>query len=458
MSPAARKPKRDPKRVEAAPARRFFVSMLVRDIEVIPAIIDLVDNSADGAKRQRPEPGDSRYEGLWVDIEVSPERFVIHDNCGGMDVDLARDYAFRFGRVQDKAGPIGEVGQFGIGMKRSLFKLGQKFMVESATAKSRFSLPVVVPKWMEEPVSDWSFRFDRLEEGIKVPAAKRGTKIVVEDLHDLINEDFGQTRFINRLRRDIAVRELRLLQQGLEIKVNGAPLTASAPILLASKELSPIHVERELTVNGSTLTLQLWAGLAESAGDDDDVDDAEKYRQEAPAGWYLFCNDRLLLYADKGRLTGWGNEAAAYHPQYGRFRGYVLLEGDARFMPWNTTKTGVDEDSRVFREVQNDMFDALQKVQAIINRLKKERRQTDPASRPAVTALEKAKPVSLFEVPESPSFRIPDPAPDPPPTAQWIRYQVDLEDFELVAASVGSDTPADVGRATFEWYLEEQVD
>lgn len=432
--------------------------MLIRDIEVIPAIIDLVDNSADGAKRLRPEPGEDRYKGLCVDIEVSPERFVIHDNCGGMGVDLARDYAFRFGRVEDATGPIGEVGQFGIGMKRSLFKLGQKFTVESATANSRFSLPVAVPDWTSETVSDWSFRFDELEEGIKVAKARRGTKIIVEDLHDLVKEDFGQTRFINRLRRDIAVRELRLLQQGLEIKVNGTPLVASAPILLASNDLSPIHMERHLTVNGSTLNLQLWAGLAESAGDDDDVDDAEKYRQEAPAGWYLFCNDRLLLYADKGRLTGWGNEAAAYHPQYGRFRGYVLLEGDSRYMPWNTTKTGVDEDSRVFREVQNDMFDALQKVQAVINRLKKERRQTDPSSRPAVIALDKAKPVSLFEVPQSSSFRIPDPAPDPPPTAQWIRYQVDLEDFELVADSVGSDTPADVGRATFDWYLEEQVD
>jgi hypothetical protein len=157
-------------------------------------------------------------------------------------------------------------------------------------------------------------------------------------------------------------------------------------------------------------------------------------------------------------LTGWGVKAATYHPQYGRFRGYVLLEGDARYMPWNTTKTGVDEDSRVFREIQNEMFDALQKVQAVINRLKKERRQPDEDTRPAVEALAEARPVTLLEVPVSPSFVVPDPAPDPPPTAQWIRYQVDLDDFEDVADAVGSDTPADVGRATFDWYLEYQVD
>ena len=165
----------------------------------------------------------------------------------------------------------------------------------------------------------------------------------------------------------------------------------------------------------------------------------------------------MLLYADKGRLTGWGAEAAAYHPQYSRFRGYVLLEGDARYMPWNTTKTGVDEDSRVFREVQNEMFDALQKVQAVINRLKKERRQQDAADQPGVKALEESNPVSLEEVSRSANFRLPDPAPDPPATAQWIRYQVDVGDFDIVSKSVGSESPAEVGRATFDWYRDNQA-
>lgn len=450
--------KKDPKRVDATPARRFFVSMLIRDIELIPAIIDLVDNSADGAKRVRKKPKADRYAGLFVNVEVSPERFVIEDNCGGMDVKLAREYAFKFGRAKDAKGPIGEVGQFGIGMKRSLFKLGERITVESATAKTRFTLPVNVPEWTAEESTDWSFRFEEVEEGIKVPKGKQGTKIVVEDLHEFVQEDFGQDRFINRLRSDLAMRELRLLQQGLTINVNGEPVSAQPPILLASDDLSPIHVDEELAVNGATLNMKLFAGLGEAVSDEDDVDDAEKYRGEVPAGWYVFCNDRLLLYADKSRLTGWGVEAAAYHPQYSRFRGYVLLEGDARYMPWNTTKTGVDEDSKVFREIQNEMFDALQKVQAIINRLKKERRQSGGTARPAVEALDGAKPVALTEVPVSQSFVVPKPAPDPPPTAKWIRYQVDLDDFEEVAESVGSDAPADVGRATFDWYLEYQVD
>src|SRR5881397_3869950 len=349
-------------RVDATPARRFFVSMLVRDIELMPAIIDLVDNSADGAKRVRSQAGENRYAGLHVDVEVSPERFVIRDNCGGMDIDLARDYAFKFGRAEDAQGPVGEVGQFGIGMKRALFKMGARFCVKSATAMNKFTLPVDVRKWTALEGSNWSFRFEDAEAEVEVPQDEIGTEILITDLHEFVADEFGQERFVNRLRQQIALRELRLLQQVLEISVNGEALKAQPPLLLAGENLSPIHIEEELEVDGEVLRMSLWAGLAaEGAGDEDDSDDAEKYRGEAPAGWYVFCNDRLLIYADKGRLTGWGEEAATYHPQYSRFRGYVLLEGDARFMPWNTTKTGVDEDSRIFREVQNRMFDALQK-------------------------------------------------------------------------------------------------
>jgi hypothetical protein len=448
----------DERWVDATPAKRFFVSMLIRDIELMPAIIDLVDNSADGAKRMREKAGDQRYAGLWVKVTVAADRFGVEDNCGGIEVDLARHYAFRFGRAEDVAGPVGEVGQFGIGMKRALFKMGERFTIDSAAGTSRFSLSVDVGKWLGEQTTDWAFEFTQVEEGMEVPVEKRGTNIVVDRLHELVRDDFGEERFVNRLRRQIAMRELRLLQQGLAITVNDEPLVAPQPILLAGDGLAPIHVENKIVTDDAPLTMQLWAGLAQaSKEEDDDVDDAEKYRGEPPAGWYLFCNDRLLLYADKTRLTGWGAEAAAYHPQYARFRGYVLLEGDARFMPWTTTKTGVDEDSRVFRSVQTEMFDALQKVQAAINRLKAERRR-DPSAQPAVQALERAKPVALSEVAPSTSFQLPEPAPDPPPSAQWIRYQVDLEDFERVAEVVGSEAPAEVGRATFDWFLEEQVD
>lgn len=125
--------------IDASPTKDFFILMLVRDIELMDAIADLVDNCVDGARRTRPR-GD--YDGLWVRVETTAESFRIADNCGGIAVDLARNYAFRFGRPAGMPQTKHSVGQFGIGMKRALFKLGRKFTVDSTTTMSHFKVDV----------------------------------------------------------------------------------------------------------------------------------------------------------------------------------------------------------------------------------------------------------------------------------------------------------------------------
>ena len=102
--------------------------MLTNDVTLNDAIGDLVDNSVDGALSIRK---DGRYDGLWVRISVKKDLFRIADNCGGISIDTARNYAFRFGRPSGMEGIPWSLGQFGIGMKRALFKLGKKFKIES---------------------------------------------------------------------------------------------------------------------------------------------------------------------------------------------------------------------------------------------------------------------------------------------------------------------------------------
>src|SRR5438552_9476444 len=81
--------------IDAEPTKELFISMLIKDIPLTRAIIDLVDNSIDGARRLR---GNEKYSGLYVKIQANDKKFKIEDNCGGIDVDLAQHYAFRFGR------------------------------------------------------------------------------------------------------------------------------------------------------------------------------------------------------------------------------------------------------------------------------------------------------------------------------------------------------------------------
>src|SRR5215216_906231 len=134
------------KTVNASPTKEFFIFMLTRDIELSRAILDLVDNCVDGAIRERGDNGD--FNGLYVRIEATKERFHIADNCGGMSAQVARDYAFRFGRPKEVVSMKHSIGQFGVGMKRALFKLGTHFRVDSTTADSKFLLEVPVEDWV----------------------------------------------------------------------------------------------------------------------------------------------------------------------------------------------------------------------------------------------------------------------------------------------------------------------
>src|ERR1700728_825098 len=108
----------DPNRINAAPSKEFFIYMLTRDVQLTRSIIDLLDNSVDGAKRLR---GKESFHGLWVRIEVSPDHFKISDNCGGIPVSVAREYAFCFGRPKGAEATPNSLGLFGVGMKRTFF-------------------------------------------------------------------------------------------------------------------------------------------------------------------------------------------------------------------------------------------------------------------------------------------------------------------------------------------------
>jgi hypothetical protein len=134
----------------------------------------------------------------------------------------------------------------------------------------------------------------------------------------------------------------------------------------------------------------------------------------------------------------------------------VLLDGDAALMPWTTTKTDVDEDSKVFRTVQAVMFDALKKTQAVINRLKAERSGFGEGG-PQVRAMRGARPQALSSIERSQTFLVPRPAPKLVTPDRSITYRVDKEDFTAVRNDLGASSAAEVGRRTFDFYLETQV-
>jgi hypothetical protein len=444
--------------VDARPEKRFFVDMLTRDIELAPAIIDLVDNSIDGAKRSRPDQNDAdRYDGLWVRMLLEPERFELLDSCGGFDREHARRYAFKFGRHSTQPGTAGEVGQFGVGMKRAIFKLGRKFEVASTVEDDRWIVDVDVDVWLDDE-DNWFFP---LEDANGSGPADPGTLVRCERLLPATASRLRQAAFVSRVLSEISMRHAIALEQGLVISVNDRPLVPRPPALLISEDLGPIAFTEALTDStGAEVHLALHAGLAATAEGEDDVDtdDPELFTGGDAAGWYVFCNGRALLFADRSRLTGWGEEVPRFHPQYRRFRGYAHLTGDSASMPWNTAKTAVDEDSEIWAQTRRHMVEALRRSVRVLNRVKREVQQLPPDQRPLVSAIERSHLAALDVLPERRNFELPDPAPRVRSDAKKISYSVSGAAFAKSAAALETDRPAEIGQRTFRYYMRREVD
>jgi hypothetical protein len=404
-------PSRNSRIINASPEKRFFIEMLVRDIELVPAIIDLVDNSVDSANALLSASSKKKLTRR-IEIVADSKHFEISDNCAGIDAKIAREYAFRFGRPAGKEGSEETIGQFGIGMKRSLFKLGEHFIVESSTHSSSFTLDVDVQAWEKDTSTNWTFKFGKVSFSKNATNRPHGTRVFVDNLHESVASDLGTTKTINRLRAEISERHEAALANGIQISVNGKDLTKQEPVLLSSAEIQPIRKEMRLDFEEGTVDVSIYAGIAPPKARDSERDDgdAEEFTETSEAGWYIYCNDRLVVAAERSELTGWSRPvAAAYHPQYRDFRGYVYMRSsEPSLLPWDTTKTSLDSDSKVFRAIQGEMYTPLQQVQTVLNQLKKERTGGSKAGKLAV-AMVAAKPVEIRRLLPSAIFIAPGP-------------------------------------------------
>lgn len=439
--------KRDPKNINAQPTKDLFISMLTKDLPLEDAISDLVDNSVDGARRIH---NNQDYKDQWVRIEAMENHFKIDDNCGGITVDDARKYAFRFGRAEDMPQTPGSIGRFGIGMKRALFKLGNNFRVVSTTKNSKFVVEVDVNEWKEKEEEEWQFVFRELEEGLKdVPTTRRGTSITVTSLDKSVSQSFGNTFFVNRLIKELELHHLFSIDKGLEIRINGHRLKTRSLLVLQSKELKPAYWEYTFD---DQVKVKAYAGIHTS--------DLEA------GGWYIFCNGRLVLGPDQTLTTGWGDreimKIPKYHGQYDRFRGYIFFDSDdAALLPWNTTKTSVDVDSPKWKYVRAEMIKLMRPVCDFLNKIHQERQRKDAETDegPLEKAVEAAKPVELSSASTSKIFTAPKSAPKVRlPGMGRIQYYKSMDEINRVKQALRVQTLKEVGEKTFEYYLKTECE
>lgn len=437
-------------KIDASPTKELFVSMLTRDLSLTDVISDLVDNCVDGAKKLRPK---KNYEGLEVKIIATKDLFSIEDNCGGIDVDIARNYAFKFGRPAGAAFTPYSVGQFGIGMKRALFKLGRHIFVKSATAMDSFEIKLEVDAWVKEP--SWDLQFHTLEEDILNSADEIGTLLEVKHLNDDVSKRFDDSIFITDLIRRLSKEHMYNIHNELNITVNGIPLEKLFLKLIVTDTIRPAE-HKEVYLDGK-VKVTIYAGIANG--------------ELQEGGWYIFCNDRLILGPEQTAITGWSgrdkaNEAPKYHNQYKEFRGYVFFEAEqSSYLPWTTTKNDIDIDSSIFKAVRHQMLSIMRPVIYFINLRHEARKNLEGEEKklPIDIVLDSTVPKSLESIPLSdfrPTFTHPAvPIPDKPDNEKTtkILYYVPTKLLDEVKKATGKTTANEVGKETFYYYYNNEI-
>ncbi len=338
----------------ASPAKHLFLEMFIRDLTLEDSICDLIDNSIDSLIRKlninvsealvplesksNADSSITKMETSSINITFNDKYFHIEDNCGGITVKDAKEEVFRFGH--SKGAKVGQLGVYGIGLKRAIFKIGNHITIISKTAKEGFRMIIPVPEWSDDP--DWTLPMETID-GTGDPAVA-GTTITIKSFSAEVAERLKSGSLEGHLKEMIARTYCFFLDRYVIVTLNGHKI---------DPDYIPLGFSEEVTVakevfSDDGVTATIYAGLA--------ARDTDGQWRAADAGWYVACNGRLVVSADKTELTGWGVGKGIFVPKYRGFIGLVLFYSpNPLSLPWTTTKRGLNQESLVFQRARTRM-------------------------------------------------------------------------------------------------------
>ena len=308
--------------VHAEPTKDFFIRMITRDITLQDCIFDLLDNCLDGAGReiklkQLNPHEEQRYQGFWAKVVLEHDRFEIADNCGGITLTDAVEYAFHFGRRTDAPSDVNHsIGLYGIGMKRAVFKIGKKINVESHADQS-FLVHIDVDEWAKDP-DDWDFEYEQLPKH-----EEHGTTIRITALNEGIADEFRQVVFKNNLIKNIARDYSFFLQKGFAVTIGDQQIQPFLFCLRESEDFKPIKIQYQ---DETGVDVEILAGLAGSPPDD--ISPEVKLDKLEYSGWFVLCNDRVVIAGDKTDRTVWGEGISRLASAVYNFMGIVSFRSN----------------------------------------------------------------------------------------------------------------------------------
>ncbi len=312
--------------LDAVPGKRLFLAIIV-DYDLNRSICELIDNALDNWINN----GKSAALKVGIDIDTTQQTIQIKDNSGGIKKD---DLKIVISPGETSNDPNSEIiGIFGVGTKRAVIALALDVKIKSRYTDKLTYLVEFDDDWLQEN-NDWTLPY------YKVNDIDQSTTILkLQSLRYEITDDM-----VERLKEHLKSTYAKFIMDGnFEIDVNGDLIEAELfenwaypPTYLPTKYSGVIETDE------GNVNVRIIAGLS---------------KESSPAtgeyGVYFYCNNRLIVRALKSFEVGFGTGLAGKpHPNISLIRVIISLEGSAKLMPWNSSKSGIYYEHKIFLKLQ----------------------------------------------------------------------------------------------------------
>lgn len=327
---------------DTRPTKRALVESTTKDVTVEACIFDLIDNAIDAFRENPLEALPDDYAGYTITLKMSENEFIIEDAGIGISQDTLSTSALRYGATL----PHGQtIGVFGVGLNRALFKMGSKSQIKTETSNSASQIYLDVLDYLNDD-NNWNLPITEL-----ALAGHSGTKIRIWELNLEVAKDFVDVQWMKDFLKNASRRYAKFINRGLIININGESVAAEYFSIKSKSNFLKIW---EMQQDGVTVEVRLGQHANHSFWYETPVSSAKSNPTIHDSGWNVFCNNRGILILEKSDEVGWTTKN---HAEYAAFIGEVNFIGDSSLLPWNTSKTGVDLNSKIYKKTLEKMRD-----------------------------------------------------------------------------------------------------
>lgn len=310
-------------KVDARPSKRLFHS-IIADYDLKLSICELIDNGLDVWARS----GKKNQITININLDISQQRITVEDNAGGI---AKSELHFIVGPGQTGTRPSDEtIGIFGVGTKRAVVALAQDIRIKTRYSTEQTFQVDFDETWITEE-DNWNLPVYKVDE-----ISPGNTVVELLKLRHRLSDDV-----VEQLRNHLcAVYAKFLKNNSVSILLNGKKLI---PILFENWAYPPEYPPTRYhgiikTQEDRFAKVEVIAGLS-----------TESSPAAGEYGVYFYCNNRLISRGLKSYDVGFTKGLAGLpHPKVSLTRVLVFLSGDARDMPWNSSKSDINTKHYLF--------------------------------------------------------------------------------------------------------------